>query len=309
MVIFQGTAEDLDVPADWLSVNWTSTNDGTIGNTTPNSSGGITFPYSDLSVGTHVVSMQVLDEVGASCVQDVVLTITDSDTPEPTSDPTSEPEPTAEPEDPATETTGPPTLVEAVSIAPGTFYMGSSSGEVGHASNEEYHEVVLSNSFYLMTHEVTQSEFQTYMSYNPSYHPSCGGNCAVENISWNEAAAFANAISDAEGRTECYTCTGSGAAVSCSEPVNVYDCTGFRLPTEAEWEYAARAGSAAAFWTPNGGGSLTSGSAFVVPEDCTQNGQQYCKGWLVVPGRWHALSAIFTGVWRFVVVSSPSWPY
>ena len=94
VVIFQGTAEDLDVPADWLSVNWTSTNDGTIGNTTPNSSGGITFPYSDLSVGTHVVSMQVLDEVGASCVQDVVLTITDSDTPEPTSDPTSEPEPT-----------------------------------------------------------------------------------------------------------------------------------------------------------------------------------------------------------------------
>jgi len=262
LVIFQGETEDLDVPADWLEVSWSSTIDGVLGSSNPNSSGGITFPYSALSVGTHVISMQVLDEVGASCVQDVVHIVREADAPEPTAEPTSEPEPTAEPDDPDTETNGPPTLVETATINSGLFYMGSPNSEVGRIADEDYHEVELTNAFYLMTHEVTQQQFQTYMSYNPSYHPGCGGSCAVENVNWHEAAAFANAISDAEGRTQCYSCSGSGMNVNCTEPSNVYDCTGFRLPTEAEWEYAARANTSAAFWTPNGGASLLSGTAF-----------------------------------------------
>ena len=257
LVIFEATASDLDVPADWLSVTWNSTIDGEIGTSTPNSSGGITFPYDALSVGTHVVSMQVLDEVGSSCVQDVVHVVNDVDIPEPTADPTSEPT-----SDPVTETTGPPTIVETSMLPSGFFYMGSPGSEVGHASNEEYHEVVLTRAFYLMTHEVTQLQFQNYMSYNPSYHPACGGSCAVENVNWHEAAAFANAISDAEGRPQCYSCNGVGPNTACTEPADVYDCTGYRLPTEAEWEYAARSGSGASFWTPSGGGSLSSGSSF-----------------------------------------------
>ena len=65
LVIFEGETSDVDVSADWLSVKWASDKDGNIGESTPSSDGGIAFPYSDLSVNTHVVSMTVKDEMGA----------------------------------------------------------------------------------------------------------------------------------------------------------------------------------------------------------------------------------------------------
>ena len=56
------------------------------------------------------------------------------------------------------------------------------------------------------------------------------------------SAAFANAVSDSEGLEQCYTCTGSGTSTDCSIAVEPYSCGGYRLPTEAEWEAAARCG-------------------------------------------------------------------
>jgi hypothetical protein len=75
LVTFTGTADDLDVTPDSLDVAWSSDKDGPIGSSTPTSSGEITFPYSDLSVNTHVVTMTVTDELGETCTTDTVFTV------------------------------------------------------------------------------------------------------------------------------------------------------------------------------------------------------------------------------------------
>jgi hypothetical protein len=74
-VTFRGTVSDVDVPADRLSVSWTSDKDGPLGSSAPTSGGSVTFPYADLSIDTHVVTMQVTDEVGATCTAEVVYTV------------------------------------------------------------------------------------------------------------------------------------------------------------------------------------------------------------------------------------------
>jgi len=106
-------------------------------------------------------------------------------------------------------------------IPAGTFTMGSPSGELGRFSNETQHQVTLTQQFYMQTTEVTQAQWVMVMGSNPSYNTDCT-NCPVEEVSWNDVQTFI---------TELNT-WGEGT---------------YRLPTEAEWEYAARAGSTTAF--------------------------------------------------------------
>lgn len=111
----------------------------------------------------------------------------------------------------------------------GSFQMGYASGD----SDESPVHTVRVGSFYIGTFEVTQDIYEKIMGSNPSNWK--GARRPVERVSWYEAVAFCNALSRREGREEAYTINGKN--VSCD-----WESTGYRLPTEAEWEYAARGG-------------------------------------------------------------------
>jgi formylglycine-generating enzyme required for sulfatase activity len=118
-------------------------------------------------------------------------------------------------------------------IPAGQFQMGSSDEEKYAFEDERpKHRVRITRPFYLAAHEVTQGQYRAVMGENPSRFTG-SDDLPVEQVSWNDAIAFCNKLSEREGMKPYYRS-------SAGEPSGG---DGFRLPTEAEWEYACRAGS------------------------------------------------------------------
>jgi formylglycine-generating enzyme required for sulfatase activity len=126
---------------------------------------------------------------------------------------------------------------EFVLVKGGTFTMGSPTSEPERGTDETQHRVTVSD-FFIAKSSVTQREYNQLMSSNPSEFK--GDNLPVENVTWFDAIRFCNARSAREGLTAAYTI--SGETVAWNRAAN-----GYRLPTEAEWEYACRAGTATPF--------------------------------------------------------------
>lgn len=127
----------------------------------------------------------------------------------------------------------PTTGMSLVLIPAGSFTMGSQHDEPGHTADEPSHTVTLTRALYLGEFEVTQGQWRQVMGDQPSQASTCGSQCPVETVNWHEVQVFLDRLS-------------KGAD------------TPYRLPTEAEWEYACRAGTTTPF---NTGQNLTSDQA------------------------------------------------
>ncbi len=113
--------------------------------------------------------------------------------------------------------------MEFVFIPPGDFIMGSPLSEYERRPDEVRHLVKFAKGYYIQTTETTQGQWKKIMGKNPSHYDKCGDNCPVETVSWDDIQEFLNKLNVLEGSKK------------------------YRLPTEAEWEYACRAGTRTPF--------------------------------------------------------------
>ncbi len=156
-----------------------------------------------------------------------------------------------------------------VLVPRGSFAMGSPPSEPGRSPWEQQHEVRLTRSYYLARCEVRQQEFEQLLGFNPSIHR--GADLPVAAVTWYDAVAFCNALSGREGLEPVYILQdvqkdADGSIVSAEVGFRGLDVGGYRLPTEAEWEHACRAGTAGPHYGELGQIAWWSGHSLAQPQ-------------------------------------------
>jgi len=155
-----------------------------------------------------------------------------------------------------------PGTIEMVSIPAGTFTMGSPTSETGRRSNETRHSVTLSG-FSMSKYQVTQAQWTAVMGTGEDRTTATygkGDNYPVYYVSWYDAIVFCNKLSLLEGLDPIYSISGktsptdwgtipTSSSTTWDAAVMDKSKNGYRLPTEAEWEYACRAGTTTAYNT------------------------------------------------------------
>jgi formylglycine-generating enzyme required for sulfatase activity len=122
--------------------------------------------------------------------------------------------------------------VDETRIAGGSYTRVTESEE---SKSFAFHEVELTHDFYIMRTEVSQDLYKEVVGRVPTIDRGCGSDCPVGNMSWFDAVDFANRLSLAHGLEACYRVDGKHV-----EWPKGHSCIGWRLPTEAEWEFASK---------------------------------------------------------------------
>jgi len=180
-------------------------------------------------------------------------------------------------------------LLETVLIKAGKFTMGTSGDDMWASPA---HEVTLTRDFYMSIYEVTQEKYQEVASTWPNYLPDDTGPNKPANLTkWIDIVKWCNSASKKDGLQECYTINGEEATCDFSK-------NGYRLPTEAEWEYACRAGTTGDVnfstgnledyaWVKNNSGNKQNNVGQKLPNawglyDMYGNAAEWCWDWLDV---------------------------
>lgn len=203
-------------------------------------------------------------------------------------------------------------------VAP-TGPAGFRMGATGRARAVPAHQVVLSRGFFVAETEVTHAHWEAVFPTNPSLfkrmeEPRClEATCPVESVNWYEALLYANELSRRQGVAQCYTlagCRGTpGTGVTCSSVAYVGpSCPGYRLLTDAEWEYAARAGASGLYSWGDSGRSDARDSAMWHRDNAGERphpvGRLQANAW----GLHDMLGNVFEWVWDAHVITSDDVP-